>query len=89
MRHPTGRASTVCRTFEMTYAKRVDNKLSINHALHRFTVLFSTINYVHTEAQNFMENEKWRVQSEMFKGAGTVALVCSSIDETSSLASVQ
>jgi len=67
----------------------VDNKLSINHALHRFTVLFSTFNYVHTEPQNFMEDEKWKVQSEMFKAAGTVALVCSSIDETSSLASVQ
>jgi hypothetical protein len=36
-----------------------------------------------------MKDEKWKVQSEMFREAGTVALVCSSIDETSSLASVQ
>jgi len=56
----------------------------------RYTKLrLSAINCVHIEPQNFTENEKWKVQSEMFKGAGTVALVCSSIDETSSLASAQ
>jgi len=36
-----------------------------------------------------MEDEKWRVESEMFKGVGTVALVRRPIDETSSPTSEQ